>query len=78
VILERRKLAEVGLDVKADYRIAELMPFSLRWRELRPSLWMSLAVLLMQSTLGRGLHDIWEAHLPVWVLAVSTPSALPG
>lgn len=54
-------------------RIAELMPISLRWRELRPALWMSLAALLMQSLLGRGLHDIREAHLPVWVLAVATP-----
>ena len=55
------------------YRIAELMPISLRWRDLRPALWMSLAVLLMQSFLGRGLHDIREAHLPIWVLAVATP-----
>jgi membrane protease YdiL (CAAX protease family) len=55
------------------YRIAELLPVSLKWRDLRPALWMSLAALLMQSTLGRGLHDIREAHLPVWVLAVATP-----
>jgi len=55
------------------YSIAELMPISLKWRELRPALWMSLAALLVQSFLGRGLHDIREAHLPVWVLAVATP-----
>lgn len=55
------------------YRIADLTPISLRWRELRPALWMSLAALLMQSFLGRGLHDIREAHLPVWVLAVAAP-----
>ena len=55
------------------YRIAELMPVSLRWRELRPALFMSIAALLMQSFLGRGLHDIRDAHLPVWVLAVATP-----
>jgi len=55
------------------YSIAELVPISLRWRDLRPALWMSLAILLMQSFLGRGLHDIREAHLPVWVLAVATP-----
>ncbi len=55
------------------YRIADLMPVSLRWGDLRPALWMSLAALLMQSFLGRGLHDIREAHLPVWVLAVTTP-----
>jgi membrane protease YdiL (CAAX protease family) len=55
------------------YRIGELMPISLKWHELRPALWMSLAALLMQSYLGRGMHDIREAHLPVWVLAVATP-----
>jgi len=55
------------------YSVAELAPISLRWRDLRPALWMSLAVLLMQSFLGRGLHDIREAHLPVWVLAVAMP-----
>jgi uncharacterized protein len=55
------------------YRLAELMPISLRWHDLRPALWMSLAALLMQSVLGRGLHDIREAHLPVSVLAVAAP-----
>jgi len=55
------------------YRIAELVPISLRWHELRPAMWMSLAALLMQSFLGRGLYNIREAHLPVWVLAVATP-----
>jgi membrane protease YdiL (CAAX protease family) len=55
------------------YSIAELTPISLRWRDLRPALWMSLAALLMQSFLGRGLHDIRDAHLPVWVLAVAAP-----
>ncbi len=55
------------------YRIAELVPISLSWHALRPALWMSLAALLMQSLLGRGLHDIREAHVPVWVLAVATP-----
>ncbi len=55
------------------YRNAELMPISLRWRDLRPALWMSLAALLMQLILGRGLHDIRGAHLPVWILAVATP-----
>jgi membrane protease YdiL (CAAX protease family) len=55
------------------YRIADLVPISLRWRELRPALWMSLAALLMQSFLGRGLHDIREAHLPVWIIALGAP-----
>jgi uncharacterized protein len=55
------------------YRIRQLIPISLRWRDLRPAVWMSLAALLMQSVLGRGLHDIREAHLPLWVLVVATP-----
>ena len=55
------------------YRIAELMPVSLKWRELRPALLMSVAALLMQSFLGRGLHDIRVARLPLWVLAAAAP-----
>lgn len=55
------------------YRMLDLAPISLRWRQLRPAVWMALAALLMQSVLGRGLHDIREAHLPAWVLAVATP-----
>ncbi len=55
------------------YSIAELTPISLRWHDLHPAVWMSLAALLMQSFLGRGLHDIRNAHLPVWVLAVAAP-----
>jgi membrane protease YdiL (CAAX protease family) len=55
------------------YRIRELVPISLSWTELRPAQWMSLAVLLIQSFLGRGLHDIRQAHLPIWMLAVAAP-----
>jgi len=55
------------------YRFAELLPISLRWHDIRPGLWMAMAALLMQSFLGRGLHDIREGHLPVWILAVATP-----
>lgn len=55
------------------YRLADMVPVSLRWRDLRPALWMSLAALLMQSLLGHGLRDILEAHLPAWVLAVAAP-----
>jgi membrane protease YdiL (CAAX protease family) len=55
------------------YQIAELIPASLGWRGLRPALWMSLAAVLMQSFLGRGLHDIRGAHLPLWVLVVAAP-----
>jgi uncharacterized protein len=55
------------------YTLAELIPISVRWRNLRPALWMALAALLMQSVLGRGLRDIRDAHLPAWVLAVAAP-----
>jgi len=55
------------------YKLNELAPVSLTWPALRPALWMSLAVLLMQSLLGRGLHDIRSAHFPVWVIAVAAP-----
>jgi len=55
------------------YKINELAPVSLTWPALRPALWMSLAVLLMQSFLGRGLHDIRSAHFPVWVIALAAP-----
>ena len=55
------------------YKINELAPVSLTWPALRPALWMSLAVLFMQSFLGRGLHDIRSAHFPVWVIALAAP-----
>jgi uncharacterized protein len=78
VVLGVKLVTSVGVPAAillafGQYRIAELAPVSLKWRDLRPALWMSLAVLLMQSTLGRGLQDIREAHLPVWILAVATP-----
>jgi len=55
------------------YKINELAPVSLTWSALRPVLWMSLAVLLTQSLLGLGLHDIRDAHFPVWVIALAAP-----
>ena len=55
------------------YKINELAPVSLAWSALRPALWMSLAVLLMQALLGRGLHDIRSAHLAAWVIALAAP-----
>lgn len=78
VLLGVKLVAVVGVPAAitlalGHYRIAELLPISLRWRDIRPALWMAMAALLMQSFLGRGLHDIREAHLPVWVLAVATP-----
>ncbi len=81
VVLGAKLVTSVGIPAAillafGRYRIAELAPVSLKWRDLRPALWMSLAALLMQSTLGRGLHDIREAHLPVWVIAVAAPLSL--
>jgi membrane protease YdiL (CAAX protease family) len=55
------------------YRAAELAPISLKGRDLRPAIWISLAALLMQSFLGRGLHDIRAAHPPAWALFVAAP-----
>lgn len=66
VVLTRMCLA-------SGYKIRELAPVSSTWPELRPALWISLVVLLMQSFLGRGLHDIRQAYLPVWTLAVAAP-----
>lgn len=58
------------------YKLRELAPVSLTWSALKPALWMSLAVLLMQMVLGRGPQDIRQAHLPAWVIAVAAPLAL--
>jgi membrane protease YdiL (CAAX protease family) len=58
------------------YRITSLVPASWKWRDLRPALWISLAALLMQSFLGRGLHDIREAHPPLWTLLVAAPLSI--
>jgi uncharacterized protein len=55
------------------YKTNELAPVSFAWPALRPALWMSLAFLIMQSFLGRGLEDIRGAHLPVWVVALASP-----
>jgi len=55
------------------YRIRDLAPVSFTWTALKPALWLSVAVLLMQSFLGRGLHDIRSAHFLVWVIALAAP-----
>jgi len=78
VVLLGLKLATVAavpaaIYLTSGYKIRELAPVSLTWLDLRPALWMSLAVLLMQSFLGRGLHDIRQAHLPGWVVIVAAP-----
>ena len=59
--------------VSGRYGIRELAPVSFHWAALRPALWMSLAVFAMQALLGRGIHDIRQAHFPVWTLAVAAP-----
>ncbi len=65
-----------AMGVASGYKINELAPVSLAWSALRPALWMSLAVLLMQALLGRGLHDIRSAHLAAWVIALAAPLSL--
>lgn len=55
------------------YRAAELAASSLKGRDLRPAIWISLAALLMQSFLGRGLHDLRAAHPPAWALLIAAP-----
>lgn len=59
--------------VASGYEIRRLAPVSLVWPALRPALWMSLAILLVQSFLGRGLHDIHAARLPAWVWVLAAP-----
>lgn len=59
--------------VASGYEIRRLAPVSIEWPALRPALWMSLAILLVQSFLGRGLHDIHTAHLPAWVWVLAAP-----
>ena len=81
VTLLSLKLATVvvvpaAMCLASGYKIRGLVPVSLTWPELRPALWMSLAVLLMQLFLGRGFHDIRQAHLPIWTLAVAAPLSL--
>ena len=65
-----------AMGVASGYKINELAPASLTWSALRPALWMSLVVLLMQALLGRGLHDIRSAHLAAWVIALAAPLSL--
>lgn len=55
------------------YRLRQLAPVSLAWRALRPALWMSIAVILMQLVLGRGLHDLAQARLPARALLLGIP-----
>ncbi len=57
------------------YRIGELAPVGLRWNQLKPALCMSLAGLLMQGVLGRGLRDLSQAQVPVLIAAIAAPLA---
>ncbi len=63
----------VVLLASGQYGIRDLAPVSFTWTALKPALWLSLAVLLMQFFLGRGLHDIRQAQLSVWIVAVAAP-----
>ena len=57
------------------YRVGELASAGLRWRQLKPALWMSLAVLVMQGVVGRGLRDLGHAQVPAWLAAIAAPLA---
>jgi len=80
VILAVKLLAFVAVPAAliaaaGSYRLKELMPFSLRWRDLRPALWMSVAALLMQALIGRGLRDLRLAHPPAGLVLIAAPLA---
>lgn len=55
------------------YEIRELVPLSFEWTKFKPAVWMSLAVLIMEAFLGRGVDDLRQAHLPASVLALAAP-----
>lgn len=55
------------------YSTRELFPFSLRGRDLRPALWMSLAILALQAVAGRGFRDLQAARLPTSTLLLAAP-----
>ena len=57
------------------YRVGELASVGMRWQQLKPALWMSLAVLVMQGVVGRGLRDLGQAQVPGWLAAVAAPLA---
>lgn len=61
------------IKVIGGYRIGDMVPLSLRWKDLRPALWMSLVILLFQAVFGRGLRDIHGAHLSPWVVTIALP-----
>jgi len=57
------------------YKIRELMPVSYNAKHLRAALWMSLALLLFETVLGRGVSEIRHSRLPLWSVAVGLPFA---
>ncbi len=65
-----------ALLVLAGCRWRELAPASLRGRQLWPALWMSLAILVVQGVLGRGLQDISRAGLHPAALLIGAPLCL--
>lgn len=58
------------------YQVGELAPVGVRWKQIKPALWMSLAGLLMQGVLGRGLRDLSQAQVPMGMAVVAVPLAL--
>lgn len=57
------------------YKISELMPASFEPKHLRAALWMSLVLILFQTSFGRGVSEIRHSGLPLWAVAVGLPFA---
>jgi len=55
------------------YSLSDQALIAVRGRALRPAFWMSLAALVMQLLLGKGLQTIRASHLPLWVIVVASP-----
>jgi membrane protease YdiL (CAAX protease family) len=57
------------------YRLRDLAPLWFRRRDIFTLLGMAVLLLGFQAVLGRGLHDIMQAHLPVSTLVIGFPIA---
>ncbi len=61
------------LIIAARYSLSDLFTFSVKGRALLPAFILSLAAIVMQAFLGRGVHDIREAGLSAQSIAWATP-----
>ena len=55
------------------YSLADLSPWSLKTSHLLVVLGMSLVLLIFQSVAGRGLRDIFDAHVPIDKVLLGMP-----